>query len=64
MQDILVHFRDKTMANKLMYIPNEDTQNNPFCRLILEFETFGHFNKEPTNQKSIKDPKVTEKNLK
>ena len=52
------------MANKLMYIPSDDTQNNPFCRLILEFETFGHLNKEPTNQKSIKDPKVTEKNLK
>ena len=24
--------RDKTMTNNLMYIPNYDTQNNPFCR--------------------------------
>ena len=25
--------RDKTMADKLIYIPNDDTQNYPFCRL-------------------------------
>ena len=25
--------RDKTMADKLMYIPNDYTQNEPFCRL-------------------------------
>ncbi len=31
--------RDKTMAHKLMYIPSDDTQNYPFCRLKLVFET-------------------------
>ena len=33
-----------TMANKLMYIPNDDTQKYPFCRLksVVESETLGH----------------------
>ena len=30
----------KTMADKLIFIPNDDTQNYPFCRLKLVFETF------------------------
>ena len=30
------------MADKLLYIPNEDTQNYPFCRLQLVVLTFGH----------------------
>ena len=34
--------RDKTMADDLMYIPNDATQNYPFCRLQLVDETFGH----------------------
>ena len=34
--------RDKTMTDKLMYIANVDTQNNPFCRLKLVVETFEH----------------------
>ena len=34
--------RDKTMTDKLMYIPNDDTQNYPFCRLKLVVETFEH----------------------
>ena len=25
-------YGDKTMADKWIYIPNEDTQNYPFCR--------------------------------
>ena len=31
-------FRDKTMDNKLMYIPNDDKQNYPFCgsKLLIE----------------------------
>ena len=33
---------DKTMADKLMYIPNNDTQNYFFSRLQLVVETFGH----------------------
>ena len=28
------------MVNKLMYIPKEDTQNYPFCRLQLGVKTF------------------------
>ena len=34
--------RDKTIGNKLMYIPNEDSQNYPLCRLKLVVETFEH----------------------
>ena len=34
--------RDKTMADKLMYIPNDVTQNYPFCRLQLVIDMFGH----------------------
>ena len=34
--------RDKTKADKLMWIPIGDTQNNPFCRIHLVVETFGH----------------------
>ena len=45
---------DKTMADKLMHTPNDDTQNYPFSRLQLEVETFGH----STNQNSIKVLKV------
>ena len=45
----------KTVADILMYIPNDDTQQHPFCRLQLVVETFGHsslinqskFNKSP-----------------
>ena len=29
---------DKTMADKLMYITNDDKQNNPFSRLQLAVE--------------------------
>ena len=36
--------RDKAMADKLIYIPNDDTQNYPLCRLQLEVETFGYLN--------------------
>ena len=39
-----------------MYIL-KDTQNYPFCRLQLVVETFRHL-KEPTDQRSIKVPKV------
>ena len=34
--------KDKTMADKLMYIPNDDTQNYPFCRLKFVVEMFQH----------------------
>ena len=34
--------RDKTMADKLMYIANDNKQNYQFCKLQLVFEMFGH----------------------
>ena len=42
------------MANKLMYIPNDDTQNCPFCKLKLLVETFEHptFNTNQTKHQS------------
>ena len=30
------------MADKFMYIPNDDTQNHPLCILQLVVETFKH----------------------
>ena len=30
------------MADKLMYIPNDDKQNYPFCILQLVVEMLGH----------------------
>ena len=39
------------IALKLMYIPNDDKQNYPFCRLQLVVETFVHLT---TNLNSIK----------
>ena len=41
--------RDMTMADDLMHIPNDGTQNYPFCRLQLLVETFGHLTYQ-TNQ--------------
>ena len=43
--------RDKTMDDKLLYIPNDDTQNYPFCRLKSTLN-------EPTNQNSPKSRKL------
>ena len=34
--------RDKTMADKSMYIPNDETHNYPFKRLKFVVETFEH----------------------
>ena len=34
--------RDKTIADEMMYIPNDDTQKYPFYRLQLLVEMFGH----------------------
>ena len=31
-----------TMADKLIYIPNDETQNYLFCRLKLVVNTFEH----------------------
>ena len=49
---------DKSMADKLMYIPYYYTQNYPICRLKVVVETFGHSILRPTNQNSISVPKV------
>ena len=35
-------YRDKTMADTLMYILNDDTQNYTFCRSKLVVEPFEH----------------------
>ena len=35
-------YRVKTMANKFMYISNDDTQNYPFCRFKLVVKTLEH----------------------
>ena len=35
--------KDKTLAEKLMYIPNDDTQNYPFYKLQFVFEAFETF---------------------
>ena len=32
--------RDKTMAYELIYIPNDDTQNFPICKLVVEMFGF------------------------
>ena len=45
------------MADKLMYIPNDKTQNYPYCRLHLVVETIWTIN-EPTTQNSLKVQKV------
>ena len=49
-------YRDRTIAVKFMYIPNDDTQNYPFCKLQLVVETF--WPNKPTNQNPLKDPKI------
>ena len=41
------------MANKLMYIPNDDALRYLFCRLQLLVET----RNEPTNENIIEVPK-------
>ena len=41
------------MADKLMYIPNEDTQNYPVCILQLVVETLGTQLNELINKNSI-----------
>ena len=35
------------MVDKLMYKPNDDTQNYPFCSVKLVVETFEHLIKQP-----------------
>ena len=42
--------RDKTMADKLICISNDNTQNNLLCRLQLVVETFDTQGHESTSQ--------------
>ena len=41
-----------------MYIPSDDTQNYPFCRLKLLVETFNTEMNESANQKLLKSPRL------
>ena len=52
------------MANKLIYIPNNDTQKYPFCRLQSVIETIGHSTKWTNQSKFIKVPKVVKPTIK
>ena len=47
-----------TMADNLMYIPNDDIQHNPYCRIR---ETFKHSTSWFNQSKVIKVPRVTKK---
>ena len=47
---------DKTMANKLMYIPNDAKQNYTFCRLKLK--RLNTYLNKPTNQNSLESLKL------
>ena len=49
------------MADKLMYITHDDTQNYPFCKLQIVFETFGHSTKWMNQSKFSKVVKQTDK---
>ena len=54
------------MADKLMYIPNDDRQNYLMCRLKVVVETFEHSTKLANKSKFTKVPKVlklTNKNV-
>ena len=42
------------MADKYLYIPLDDTQNYPFCRLQLVVESLETQLNRPTNQNSLK----------
>ena len=48
------------MANKLLYIPNDVTQNIPLCRLQLVLKRLDTQLNEPTNQNSIISCKANE----
>ena len=54
-------WRDLTMAYKLMYIPNYDKQNYPFCSLKLVVKICKHSTWWNNQSKFTKDPKPTNK---
>ena len=49
---------DKTMADKIIYIPNDDTQNYPFPELNQWLKRLNTQLNKPTNQNTLKVPKV------
>ena len=51
------------MADKLMYIPSDDTQNYRFCRLKLVAETLNDQLNKSTNQNLISPKKSYSKTL-
>ena len=55
--------RDKTMTDKLINIPNNNTLNNPLCKIQLVVEMFGSSTNELTNHNLIKVPKVVSKRI-
>ena len=46
------------MADKLIYIPNDVTQNYPFCRLQLVVKGSENQLNKPTIKNSMKVPKI------
>ena len=55
-------YRDKTIADKLMYIPNNDTQNYLFFRLQLVVEKFGHLTYQTKQSKFNNSPQSCKAN--
>ena len=53
--------RDKTMNDKMMYIPNVLKVKYPYCGFKLLFKKIGHYQFEPTNQDMITIPKFLRK---
>ena len=55
--NVLHHeYRDKTEADKFMYISYENSQNYPFCTSKLVVETFGHSTYWTNHSKFSKSP--------
>ncbi len=55
-------YRYKTMTTKLMYIPNDDTQNYTFYRLQYVVETYEHLSEWCNQLKFNKSPQSCEAN--
>ena len=45
---------DETIYDKLIYIPNDDIQNYPFCRINLLLEWIGYWYLKLSNLNQIK----------
>ena len=46
------------MAHKLIYIPNDDTQNDPICKIYYWLNSLDTQLNRPTNQYTLKVSKV------